>query len=155
MSSTDVRLSKADLPGDTTVLSHTGIVQFDIGMKVEVDYVNPTDGWTIMWLEDNQQNVVLSFSARMDERALVLNSRVDGKWGSEKRPSGYDFTPGVSQHISLESEQDYFIIRVNNNDVHHYTYRLPPTAIHKVVVHYRKSGAGTPTQLKGVTYKYR
>ena len=152
--STEVKLSALDLPDDRTLLSQTGIYQFNIGMKLGVEYVNPTAGWTIIWVEDTNENVVLTFSARIGEKALVLNSRINGKWGTEERPSGYDFTPGVSQNVSLEAEQDYFIIRVNNNDLHHYKYRLPATSIHRVIVQYRKSGSATATNLNAVSYKY-
>ena len=85
---------------DYVILSETGVCQFKIGMKVQVDYVNPTDGWTVIWLEDLKENVVLSF----------LNSKEDGKWGHEEKANGYDFTPGVCQYVSLEAEHDYFTI---------------------------------------------
>ena len=152
--STEIKLSEASVPDDRIILSQTGIFQFKIGMKVEVDYVNPTSGWTVIWLMDDKDNVVLTSSARIEEKILALNTRIDDVWGSAVRPDGYDFTPGVSQCISIESEQDYFIIRVNNNDLTHFTYRLPPTSIQKVVVQYKKSGSAAATQLTSVAYKY-
>ena len=123
-------------------------------MAVEVDYVNPTAGWTVIWLQDAQENVVLTFSARINEQALVLNTCIGGKQGTEVRPHGNDFTPGVQQHVSLQAEQDHFIILVNITDLQHFNYRLPPTSIKRVVVQYRKSGTAAPTELKAVTYKY-
>ena len=152
--STEIKLSKPTIPDDKIILSLSGIFEFKIGMKVQVDYVNPTGGWTVIWLMDDKENIVLTCSARIEEKALVLNTKIDGTWGSEVRPGGYDFTPGITQYVSIESEQDHFVIRINNNDLVHYTYRLPPTSIHSVVVLYKKSGTAAPTQLKSVAYKY-
>ena len=79
---------------DRTTLSQTEVNSFKIGMTVEVNYVNPTAGWTVIWLQDAQQeNVVLTFSARPDEKALVLNTMKNGYWQTEERPNGYNFTP--------------------------------------------------------------
>lgn len=152
--STEIKLSEASVPDDRIILSQTGVFEFKIGMKVEVYYVNPTGGWTVIWLMDEKENVVLTSSARIEEKILTFNTRIDGTWGSAVRPDGYDFTPGVSQYISIESAQDHFVIRLNNKDLINYTYRLPPTSIQRVVVQYRKSGDAAPTQLKSVAYKY-
>ena len=152
-SKTTTKMSTADL----ALLSQTEINEFKIGMAVEVDYVNPNAGWTVIWLQDAEENVVLTFSARINERELVLNTRTGGNWGTEVRPQGYDFTPGVEQHVSLQAEQDHFIILVNNTDLLHFNYRLPPTSIKRVVVQSSKSsgpGTAAPTKLKAVTYKY-
>ena len=139
---------------DNVILSETGVFQFKIGMKVQVDYVNPTGGWAVIWLEDIKENVVLSFSARIGQKVLIINSREDGKWGHEEMADGYDFTPGACQYVSLEAEHDHFTIRVNNHDLHHFKYRLLPTSIHKVVVHFHKDGTAEAPQLNAVTYKY-
>lgn len=152
--STEIKFSANDVGDNNEILSQTGIVEFKVGMKVEVDYVNPTAGWAVIWLQDNKDNVVLTFSARIGAKELILNSRIDGKWGCEEKPSGYDFTPGASQHVSLESANCHFIIRVNNKTLHCYNDRLTPTSICKVTVHYYKSGSAAAQQLKGVTYKY-
>ena len=144
-------------PGDlqlTEVLSETAIFQFKIGMKIEVEYVNPTAGWTVIWLMDIFNNVVLTFSARICQGILALNTRIDNKWGKEVRPKGYDFTPGVSQNVCFEAEENYFIIQVNNNDLNHYAYRLPVTSIRKVMVQYRKAGDAAASKLNAVSYKY-
>ena len=151
--SKEVTLPEVNLPDDRILLSQTGVYQFNIGMKIRVEYVNPTAGWSVIWV-GNDKNIALTFSARIDEKDLVLNSRIDGNWGIEERPSGYDFTPGVSQNVSLEAEQDYIIIRVNNNDLHHFKYRLPATSINRVVVMYRKSGSAAATKLNAVSYNY-
>ena len=141
---------------DRTTLSKTEVNSFKIGMTVEVNYVNPTAGWTVIWLQDAQQeNVVLTFSARPDEKALVLNTRKNCYWQTEERPNGYNFTPGVTQNVTFQSMQDYFIIYVNNNDLYHYNYTLPPTSIKSVLVQYRKSGSAAATKLNSVTYKYQ
>ena len=143
-----------DMGDDNVILSETGVHQFKIGMKVQVDYVNTTGGWTVIWLQDIKENVVLTFSARIGQKNLILNSREDGKWGHEENVCGYDFTSGVGQHVSLEAEHGHFTVRVNNHDLHHFKYRLPPTSIHKVVVHFQKYGTAEAPQLNGVTYKY-
>ena len=143
------------VPDDRIILSQTNhVTEFEIGMKVQVDYVNPTGGWTVIWLMDDKENVVLTCSARIEEKILTFNTRIDGTWGSAERPDGYDFTPGASQSFSIESQQDHFIILLNNKYLLRYKYRLPPTSIRKVVVQYKKSGDAAPTQLKSVAYKY-
>jgi len=154
--STEITLSTKNigLGENVVILSDTGTVEFKVGMKIEVDYVNPTAGWVVIWLTNNDGNVVLTHSARIEKKALVLNSRIGGKWGSEERPSGYDFTPGASQTVLLEAEQDYFIIRVNGADLHHYKYRLPVTSIHQVLVLFAPHGGAATPQLKSVSYKY-
>lgn len=85
------------------LLSQTGIDQLKVGMKVEVEYINPANGWFVIWLEDTQGNVILSYCARFDEKRLVLNTLNDGKWGNEECPSGYNFTPGALQNVQLYS----------------------------------------------------
>jgi len=112
--STEVTLStkNSGADDDRVILSLTGIFQFKVGMKIEVDYVNPTAGWVDIWLMDNDGNTVLTFSARIHQKKVILNTRKGGNWGSEESISEwvYDFTPGASQNILLEAEQDYFII---------------------------------------------
>ena len=61
------------------LVAQTGIYEFKIGMEIEVDYVNPTDGWVSIWLEDVIGNVVLNFSCRITEKVLVLNTLQGGK----------------------------------------------------------------------------
>ena len=149
---TEMNLST--VPDDRIILSQTEVYEFKIGMKVEVDYLNPTAGWTVIWLQDAKENIVLSFSTRPGKQRLILNTRKDDDWGDEVKPDGYDFTPGVRQYVSLQAEQDHFIVLVNNNDLNHFNYRLPPTSIKRVVVQHRKAGTAAPTELKAVTYKY-
>jgi len=81
---------------DRVILSVTGITKFEVGMKIEVDYINPTDGWFVVWIMDNDDKVVLSFSAWIGKKIVNLNTREAGKWGSGESLSDYDFTPGAS-----------------------------------------------------------
>jgi len=101
--STEVTLStkNSGLDDDNVILSVTGMLEFKVGMKIEVDYVNPTAGWFVIWLKDNDGNVVLTFSARIERKALVLNTREGGNWGSAESLDGYDFTPGAFQNVLI------------------------------------------------------
>lgn len=67
------------------ILLQTEVVKFEDGL--EIDYINPTTGWTVVWLQDNHDNVVLTLSAHILEKQVVLNSKVNGQWRTEERPS--------------------------------------------------------------------
>jgi len=154
--STEVTLSTKNLglEDKRVVLSVTGILQFKVGMKIEVDYVNPTAGWFVIWLVDNDDNVVLTFSARIERKHLIISTKDGREWGPGESVDGYDFTPGASQNVLLEAEQDYFIIRVNNVDLYHYKHKLPPTSIHRIIVNFQPHDFAAAPQLKAVSYKY-
>lgn len=141
------------------LLSQTGIDQLKVGMKVEVEYINPANGWFVIWLEDTQGNVILSYCARFDEKRLVLNTLNDGKWGNEECPSGYNFTPGALQNVSIVvTTQDCFTVQVNGCNPFPFNSmqvgKLSATSVRSVVVNFRPLGGAAAPQVKGVSYKY-
>lgn len=138
------------------LVAQTGIYEFKIGMEIEVVYVNPTDGWVSIWLEDVIGNVVLNFSCRITQKVLVLNTLQGGKWGPEERPCGYNYTPGACQSVSFVTKPtaDYFAIVVNGVELHQYQFRLPATSIKSVVVNFKPLGTAEPPTLKAISYKY-
>lgn len=151
--STVVKLYERKTPQDRIILSQTGIHQFEVGMQIDVEYLNPKEGKMLIWLENNDDNVVLSFSVYMNPRVLVLNTKQGGEWGTFISICGYDYTAGASQHVSFDAEKDYFIIRVNDKDLYHYDHMLPPNSIHKVLVQYDPIDGAAAPKFKGVSYK--
>ena len=73
-------------------------------------------------------DVPLHFDLRYDwgdgfVNALILNTRSNGNFGAEERPSGFDFTPRILVKVTFVAGDDGFRIFSNDNFMTTYPYR--------------------------------
>ena len=127
-----------------------GVINFSIGQAIQAEYGNSSDGRTRIDLLDAKGDIVLHFTARFDQKALVLNTRINGDWGKEERPSGYDFSPEKNYTVEFLATEDYVSISLDGKPFHDYKHRLPITSV--VKVHYETSG--TPGKLQYLAVKF-
>ena len=106
------------------------VERFEVGMAIEVKYLTPDNGRPTLNLKDRSDNTILHVNPRWEERALVLNSHING-WGREERPGGFDFSSGVPITVRVEAKPEHLAIIVNGNLVHNYRHRLPVASVYK------------------------
>ena len=100
-----------------------GVIDFKVGMAIETVFITPSSGRVALNLQDAQDNIYLHVNPRWDTHALVLNSRLNGTWGTEERPGGFDFSSGVPTTIRVEAFADHFKILNNGKVLQEYKYR--------------------------------
>ena len=72
--------------------------------NVFCSYTAPDTGRVIFSLvqketDDLVLNIGVRYTFGSEKNVLVLNSRKDGKWGEEVRPSGFDFSPNIQVNL--------------------------------------------------------
>ena len=66
-------------------------------------------------------------------QVIVLNSKLNGKWGEEERPDGFPLTPGEYTTITIMALSDGFEVYANADKFRHfYKYRAPVTQVTRV-----------------------
>ena len=125
-------LTCSQCSGISSCKSEIGVVNFGVGNAIEVDYITPNYGRPTFDLRNITGNIVLHVNPRWDTRVFVLNSYINGQWGTDERPTGFDFTSGVPLKIRVEAKSNYFNIVVNGQVLHQYKYRLPVTSVTNV-----------------------
>ena len=115
-----------------SALQQIGVVNFDAGNGIEVKYITPNHGRPTFDLRDDMGNIVLHVNPRWDTHEFILNSFINGQWGSEEKPAGFDFTSGVPIKIRVDAKSEYFNILVNGQVLHQYNYRLSVTSVTRV-----------------------
>ncbi|UJR20693.1 hypothetical protein I4U23_023814 [Adineta vaga] len=75
-------------------------------------------------LKNHQDDIVLHFNSRFDDRALVLNSAQRGSWGQEERHS-LPFHQGMRFTLVITATDRSFRISVNNSHVCEFYQRTP------------------------------
>ena len=130
--------------------------EFEIGSAVKITFRAPSKGRVSTNLMDEAgENVVLHVDARYywysSVKQLVLNAYEAGVgWGTEKKPSGFDFTPGILVTVRIETEQDRFIVYCNDREVGQFEYRLPVTSVKKVQVIFEDNDAEPKAEFKSM-----
>ncbi|CAJ0581122.1 unnamed protein product, partial [Mesorhabditis spiculigera] len=71
-----------------------------------------------------QGQACLHANIRIDEKAVVLNSFLDGKWQNEERV-GNPFVAGEPFDLRIRCMEDHFELRLNGEKVHEFKYRCP------------------------------
>lgn len=126
------------------------VIDFNVGNSVTVKFISPSGNKIKIILADDSSNLVLNIGLRYYENVLVLNHFTNGSWGSEQRPSGFDFAQGVETSVTVKAEDGYFVILQGTNKLAQFNYRLPVGTITKVGL---DLGTGSPTLLSiGVGY---
>ena len=99
---------------------------FEVFMGVHCQYVPDGTGHVSVNLVSNDKDslVVFHHDARADWKGkdvLVLNTKVNGKWWHEVRPTGFPFTPGIKTAVTVLCEQENQIsVYANSNLIAHY-----------------------------------
>ena len=96
---------------------------FEVGMAIETEFITPSSGRAALNLLDASDNIYLHVNPRWDTYALVLNTLLNGAWGPEERPGGFDFSSGVPTIIRVEAHEDHFKVLQNGKLLHEYAYR--------------------------------
>ena len=128
-----------------------GVDNFSIGQAIQAGYINSSDGRIGLNLMDAGDNVVLHFNPRFDQKVLVLNSKINGSWGPEEKPKGYDFDPQKSYTVDFLATEAFISISLDGKHFYDYKNRLPITSV--VKVSYWSSGSN-PAKLHYLGVKF-
>ena len=146
----------ADIPSYGTYHRHIILDDFGVGSAVGAYYVAPNKGRVSLNLIDEaEENIVLHVDARYRWSSavdsLVLNTYEAGVgWGSEEKPDGFDFTPGILVTVHVVAEADSFTIFCNGLLIGHYEYRLPVTSVKKLQVVFEDNNAEQQAEFKSL-----
>jgi len=136
-------------------MGEIGLINFKIGQAIQAGYTNASDGRVTLGLADANDNLVFHFAPRYETKVLVLNSRKDGKWGTEERPIGYDFTPEKNTTVELLATETFISIYLDGKHFYNFNYReeLPVTSVVRVYCEWIL-GSGTPAKIQYLTVKF-
>ena len=142
-------------PNTEDKMGEIGLINFKIGQAIQAGYTNASDGRLILGFADANDNLLFHFAVRYESKVLILNTRKDGKWGPEVRPSGYDFTPEKSITVELLTTETYISISIDGKHFYDFNYRegLPITSATKVYCQWIL-GSGIPAKIQYLTVKF-
>jgi len=113
-------------------MGEIGVVNFKVGQAIRAQYTNGSDVGFGLDLLDDKDNIVIHFNPRFNVKSLVLNSFIDGRWGAEEKPSGYDFTPEKSYTVEFLATDTAIGISLDGKHFYDYKHRLPITSVARV-----------------------
>ncbi|HEY9605039.1 MAG TPA: WGR domain-containing protein [Allocoleopsis sp.] len=114
-------------------------IPFRKGYCLSVQSLSPTRGGLNI-LSGN--DIAIHVSIRDNEKALVLNSWINGAWGPEERPVGFPFDINQEIFVSVKAGADGFYISAGivggqATFTYKYAYRLPETkALERIYLDY-------------------
>ena len=88
-------------------------------------------------IDEKNQKIILHVDVRYKwysaNNVLVLNGYNRG-WGTEQRPSGFDFTPGKRSVVTVRADEDGFRILQHGCDIALFPYRsgLPISSVSRI-----------------------
>ena len=129
------------------------VINFSINQAIKAGYVNSSIGMIRIDLIDAKSDIVLHFNVLFIQKVLVLNTRINGDWGAEERPSGYDFSPEKNYTVEFLATEDYISISLDGMPFHDYKHRLPITSVVKVRYEWH-DGSGTPGKVQYFAVRY-
>ena len=103
-------------------------------------------------IDDINQKIILHVDARYNwyswNNVLVLNG-YNGGWGTEQRPSGFDFTPGKRSVVTVRADEDGFRILQHGCDIALFPYRsgLPISSVSRIRIRSEGSEAAQDASL--------
>ena len=123
------QLDDASTPGAKIILS---LDEFKIGYAVALRILAPDTGYYHVQFKDGDGNLVFLISVRHSYRhernTLVLNTKENGKWGREVRPTGFKFEPGVFSYMLITTTEEGFRlqqqIHEGSSEIAFFPYRL-------------------------------
>lgn len=75
------------------------------------------------------ENTCLHFNPRFSDNYIVRNSMIEGKWGKEERDGEMPLKPGQEFTLKIETNEDAFVIYIDDKLFTHYRHRLPPNSV--------------------------
>ncbi|KAM3864232.1 lectin, galactoside-binding, soluble, 2a [Diretmus argenteus] len=76
----------------------------------------------------NEKDIVLHmnprFNAHGDEKAVVCNSYVEGKWCDEHREGGFPFNQGEEFKLTISFTPEQFVVSLSDGSAIHFPNRL-------------------------------
>lgn len=84
-------------------------------------------------LLDHKDNILLHISTRFSEKAIVLNTQVNGKWDNEIRPEVFPFTKNDIFDVVIREEDRSFKLKFNHEDYVTFEKRLLDAVVKLVV----------------------
>ena len=136
---------------------------FRIGYAVEGTFFAPNKGRvTFYFWNDAENEVVFVVDARYlwpnaDHNVLVLNTFTGGVWGTEDRPAGFDFTPGILVKVRIEALQNYWRIVCNGKEISRFQYRpnVPADSVNRIQLSFEDYDDANPkADLKSLSIHY-
>ena len=118
------------------------VYDFDVGNSVTIDYVAPTGDKVVLVLNDNIGNNLLIIGIDYSANSLVLNTMINGGFGSAIRPRGFDFTRGAPTSVTVRASEQKFEVFQDGDVIGSMTYRAPVSSVNGVGF---KPGNGNPT----------
>ena len=107
------------------------VQNFENHNVIRVQYNRPNSGrWTLNLLSNNT-DVVFHFNVRYDLPQLVMNSHINGAWGSEIISTEFPFDAGQVV-VVVEVRGDGYQIIVNGNYHYSYAHRLRPQLVYSI-----------------------
>jgi len=136
-------------------MGEIGLINFTIGQAIQAGYTNASDGRLILGFADADDNLLFHFAARYESKVLILNTRKNGTWGPEERPSGYDFTPKKSVTVELLTTATHVSISIDGKHFYDFNYRegLPIVSAVRVYCQWIQ-GSGIPAEIQYLTVKF-
>jgi hypothetical protein len=127
---------------------------FDEGHSVTLRYISPNTGGRILFNFKAGEDIALHVNPRYQHGVLVLNSKIDGSWGSEEKPSGFPFGSDEEIYITVTAGSEAFEIRAGVGDeerfAYDYHYRVPVALVDQIEVMFT-DGAEDSAQLLSLT----
>ncbi|XP_060042457.1 galectin-7-like [Erinaceus europaeus] len=79
-------------------------------------------------------DIALHFNPRFDQNKVVLNSRVNGVWGTEEFGPHYPFQYGQLFEVMIITTKDGFKVLVGNQSYHFFCHQMPLQRVHYLLV---------------------
>lgn len=120
---------------------------FNTGYAIESTFIAPDKGVSLNLLSAKGVDVVrhldVCYDWSADQNTLILNGFSEGYWGSEERPSGFTFTPGIPVTVKVEAQETSFRILCNGAEVARNQYRagLPVSLVRDIWWWFDDTGA--------------
>lgn len=134
--------------------------EFDVGFAVEGTFIAPDAGRVSLNLMEDEtgETIVLHVDVRYNwyssRQVLVLNTHMDGSWGPEQRPPGFDFTSGIPMKVRVEAGPEHFRIFCNCEEVAYYKYRLTPDKVKVIEMVFQDHHSTQAAELKSLAIFY-
>jgi len=136
-----ISLSRVETSGggggqqDVGQLPYTVDATLDVGSRVVVEGTVRGEGgrFSITFQTDNG-DYGYYFQPRFDQKDVVCNSKLNGKWGTEDRATSFPFELGSSFQVVVHVEQDVFRSYVNGTELCRFAHVVDPQSISKIVV---------------------
>ena len=112
--------------------------------QVIVAKVALTSGWTILFFELPNSDILFTMSIRMQTRSVVRNSYINGRWGSEERSKPhFNFAPGQEVEVVYIIRQSEYNVYIDKVPFFTFKHRVHDNLA--AVQFYHIGGGGTET----------